>query len=81
MMVPHDFLLRSITPLQDHARSTWMYTGEGETTRLECGRDLGLDFDVLGILLVRLSPDPSSVDFVAPPTDEVTEGVAHAGQY
>jgi hypothetical protein len=79
MMVPHDFMLRRITPLQDHARPTWMYTGEGNTTRLERGRDLGLDSDMLGTLLVRLSPDPSSVDFVAPPTDEATEGVAHAG--
>jgi hypothetical protein len=44
-----------------------MYTGEGDTTRLERDRDSGLDSDVLGNLLVRLSRDPSSVDFVAPP--------------
>jgi hypothetical protein len=66
MMVLHDFLSRRIAPLQDRARSAWMYTREGDTTRLECGRDSGLDPDVLGALLVRLSPNPSSVDFVTP---------------
>jgi hypothetical protein len=32
--------------------------------RLERGCDLGLDPHVLGALLVRLSPDPSSIDFI-----------------
>jgi hypothetical protein len=41
-----------------------MYIGEGDTTRLERSRDLGLDPHVLGALLVRLSPDPSSIDFI-----------------
>jgi hypothetical protein len=66
-MVLHNFLSRRITPLQDCARPAWMYTGEGDTMRLECGRDSGLDLVVLGALLARLSPDPSSVDFVTPP--------------
>jgi hypothetical protein len=44
-----------------------MYTKEGDSTRLERGRDSGLDPNVLGTLLVRLSPNPSSVDFVTPP--------------
>jgi hypothetical protein len=53
MMVLHDFLLRRITPLQDRARPAWMFTEEGNTMQL-------------GALLRRLSPDPSSVDFVSP---------------
>jgi hypothetical protein len=45
-----------------------MYTGEGDTTRLECSLSSSLDQDVLSALLARLSPDPSSADFVTPPT-------------
>jgi hypothetical protein len=67
MMVLHDFLSRRIAPLQDHAHSAWMYTGEGDTTRLEHCHDLDLDPNVLVALLGRLSPDPSSVDFITPP--------------
>jgi hypothetical protein len=66
MMVLHDFLSRRITPLQGHARPAWTYTGEGDTTWMEHGCDSGLDLDVLGALLARLSADPSSVDFVTP---------------
>jgi hypothetical protein len=32
IMVLHDFLSRRITPLQNRARPTWLYTGEGDTT-------------------------------------------------
>jgi hypothetical protein len=67
MMVLHDFLLRWITPLQDHAHSAWMYTREGDTTCMECDRDSDLTPDVLGTLLGRLSPDLSSANFVTPP--------------
>jgi hypothetical protein len=44
-----------------------MYTEEGDATRLERNHDTGLDPNVLGTLLVRLSPDPSLVNFVTPP--------------
>jgi hypothetical protein len=44
-----------------------MYTEEGEAMRLERSRHSGLDLDVLGTLLVGLSPDLSSFDFVTPP--------------
>jgi hypothetical protein len=67
MMLLHDFLSRHITPLQDCAHQAWMYTGEGDATRLECDCDSDLDPDVLGALLARLSPDPSSADFITPP--------------
>jgi hypothetical protein len=43
-----------------------MYTREGNTTRLDHARDLGLDLAVLGALLARLSPVPSLVNFVTP---------------
>jgi hypothetical protein len=66
MMVLHDFRLRCIAPLQDCARSVWMYIREGETMWLEHGRDSYLMLDVMGTLLGRLSPDPSSVDFITP---------------
>jgi hypothetical protein len=66
MIVLHDFLSRHIAHVQDRARPTCMYTGEGDTMWLERDRDSGLDSDVLGALLARLSPDPSSVDFVTP---------------
>jgi hypothetical protein len=64
MMVLLDFLLRCITPHQDHARPAWMYTREGNTTRLERGHYSDLDLDMLGALLGRLSPDLFSVDFI-----------------
>jgi hypothetical protein len=66
MMVLHDFLSRCITPLQDCAHPTWLYTREGDTTRLERGCDSNLAPDVLNTLLGRLSPDPSSVHFITP---------------
>jgi hypothetical protein len=66
MMVLLDFLLRCITPRQDHARPAWMYTREGNTTRLERGHYSDLDLDMLGALLGRLSPDLFSVDFITP---------------
>jgi hypothetical protein len=88
MMVLHDFLSRSIAPLQDCACPALMYTGEGDTTQQEHGRESDFTPDVLDALLGRLSPDPSSVDFVTPPvvcapmcSDEATEGAAHTGQY
>jgi hypothetical protein len=34
MMVLFDLLSRHIAPLQLRARPTWLYTGEGDTTRL-----------------------------------------------
>jgi hypothetical protein len=67
MMVLHDFLLRRIAPLQDRAHPAWLYIGEGDTTRLDHGCDSSLAQDALGTLLVRLSSDLSSVNFITPP--------------
>jgi hypothetical protein len=69
MMVLYDFPSRHIAPLQDRTHPAWMYTEAGDATWLECGCDSGLDPNVLGTLLVRLSPDLSSVNFVSPRAD------------
>jgi hypothetical protein len=66
MMVLSDFLSRRIAPLQSRIRPVCQFTWEGNTTRLErgCGSDLAPD--VLRTLLGKLSPSPSSTDFVTP---------------
>jgi hypothetical protein len=66
MMVLFDFLSRRIMPLQMHVHSAWQYTGEGDTMRLERDHGLGLSSDVLSALLGKLTPDPSSTDFITP---------------
>jgi hypothetical protein len=67
MMVVFDFLLKRITPLQQHACPAWLYIGENVTTRLERGRGIELDPKVLDAMLSKLSSDPISADFVNPP--------------
>jgi hypothetical protein len=69
MMVLFDFLSRRIAPLQLRARSAWLYNGEGDAKRLEHGHESDLAPDMLGTLLGRMSPDPSSADFVTPQVD------------
>jgi hypothetical protein len=56
MMVLFDFLSRRIAPLQLCACPAW----------LERGHRSDLATDVLATLLERLSPDPSSTDFITP---------------
>jgi hypothetical protein len=89
MMMLHDFLSRCITPLQDHARLTRLYPGEGDTTRP------GFRFGPghAGRLAGEAEPRPifhrlchSSGGLrthVLEPgnTDEAVKGSAHAGQY
>jgi hypothetical protein len=67
MTVLHEFLSSPIAHLQDGARPTWLYTIEGDTTRLDHGCDSDVAPDVLGAQLGRLSPDPCSVGFITPP--------------
>jgi hypothetical protein len=67
MMVCSDFLLRCITPLKSHVCPMWQYTWEGDATRLERGRGFDLTPEVQRNLLGKLSPDPSSNDFITPP--------------
>jgi hypothetical protein len=66
MLVLFDFLSRHIVPLQMRVCPAWQYIGEGETTWLERGHGSGLSLGVLSALFGKLTPDPSSADFVTP---------------
>jgi hypothetical protein len=66
MMVMHDFLSKRIAPLQDRSRPAWLYTGVNDTTRLEHGDGSNLDDTTLAFMLGKLSPDPTSCDFITP---------------
>jgi hypothetical protein len=67
IMVLSNFLLRRITPFQSRVCPTWLYTGEGDATRLECGQGSNLASDMQRALLGKLSPDQSSADFTTLP--------------
>jgi hypothetical protein len=64
MIVLFDFLSKRIAPLQHRACSTWMYIGENDTTRLERDRGSDLQPKVLAGMLLKLSVDPSSGNFI-----------------
>jgi hypothetical protein len=64
MMVLSDFLSQCIAPLQQRAHTTWLYTGENDTTWLERGHGTKLDQKVLEAMLMKLSSDPHSDDFI-----------------
>jgi hypothetical protein len=68
MMVLFDFPSKCIAPLQHRTRSAWLYIGENDTTRLECGRGSDLDPKMVDTILTKLSPDLIFADFVIPPT-------------
>jgi hypothetical protein len=68
MMVLHDYMLKHITPLQERTRPTWLYTGVNDVTWLERGDGFALSEEALALMMGKLSPDPSSHDFVTPPT-------------
>jgi hypothetical protein len=67
LMVMRDFLSKRITPLQERARTAWLYTRENDATRLEPSHGMDLETGVLETMLLKLSTDPSSIDFVTPP--------------
>jgi hypothetical protein len=58
-------------PLYQRTHAALLYTGENDTTQLDHdhGTDLDLDLDqkVLEVILMKLSFDPNSDDFVNPP--------------
>jgi hypothetical protein len=66
MMVLFNFLSRCIASLQMRVHPMWQYTGEGDATRLERGHGSGLSLDVMSALLGKLTPDPSSANFITP---------------
>jgi hypothetical protein len=66
MMVLHNYVSKRIAPLQEHTRPVWLYTGVNDITRLECGDRSVLGEEALALVMGKLSPDPSSHDFVTP---------------
>jgi hypothetical protein len=66
MMVLSNFLSRRIALLQSCIRPGWQLNREVDTTWLEHGRGSDLALDVLRTLLRKMSPNPSSTDFVTP---------------
>jgi hypothetical protein len=66
-MVLHDYKSKCITPLQARTRPAWVYTGVNDTTRLERGAGSCLDDGALALSLMKLTPNPFSVDFITPP--------------
>jgi hypothetical protein len=81
MMVLFDFLSRRIAPLQMRVRPAWQYTEESDTTQLEREHGSGLSPDVLSALLGKLTPDPSSTDFITPCQVVLRRGRNYEGSY
>jgi hypothetical protein len=67
MTVLHDYVSKRIAPIQERIRPTWLYTGVNDVTRLERGDGSALSEEALALMMEKLSPDPSSHDFVTPP--------------
>jgi hypothetical protein len=59
--------LKRITPLQERTRPAWLYTGVNDVTWLECGDGSSLGEEELALVMGKLSPDPSSHDFITRP--------------
>jgi hypothetical protein len=72
MMVLQDYVSKRITPLQERTRPAWLYTGVNDVTQLECGGGYVLSEEALALMMGKLSPDPSSHDFVTPPASHST---------
>jgi hypothetical protein len=66
MMVLYDFLLKHIAPLQERSCPAWLYTGVNDSTRLERGTGSTWEAEKLMMSLAKLSPNPSSPDFITP---------------
>jgi hypothetical protein len=67
MMVLHDYVSKRIVPLQERTRLAWLYIGVNDVTRLERSDGSALSEEALALVMGKLSPDPSSNDFVTPP--------------
>jgi hypothetical protein len=64
MMVLLDFLLKRIAHLQHRACLAWLHTEDNDTVQLEHGHSSDLDLKVLDTMLMKLSPNPISTDFI-----------------
>jgi hypothetical protein len=68
MMILFDFLSQCIAPLQQRAHTAWLHIGENGTTLLEHNCSTNLDHKVLEAMLMNLSFDPNSNEFVNLPS-------------
>jgi hypothetical protein len=66
MMMMYDYVSKRITPLQEHTYPTWLYTRVNDVMWLECGNRFVLGEEALALVMGKLSPDPSSHDFITP---------------
>jgi hypothetical protein len=66
MMVLHDYVSKHIMPLQERTRPTWLYTGVNDVTWLERGDGSALSEEALALMMGKLSPNPSSHNFIIP---------------
>jgi hypothetical protein len=55
---------KRIAPLQERTRPAWLYTEVNDVTRLERGDRSALSDEALALVMGKLSPDPSSHDFI-----------------
>jgi hypothetical protein len=60
-------VLKRIAPLKERTHSAWLYIGVNDVTRLERYDGSVLGEEALALVMMKLSPDPSSHDFVTPP--------------
>jgi hypothetical protein len=68
MMVLNDYVSKCIGPLQECTRSAWLYTRVNDVMRLECSDTSVLGEEALTLVMGKLSADPSSHNFITPPT-------------
>jgi hypothetical protein len=67
MVVLYNFLSKCIAPFQELSRLAWLYTEVNDYMRLERGTGSTWEADKLMMSLPKLSPNPSSPDFITPP--------------
>jgi hypothetical protein len=67
MMVLHDYVSKRIAPLQERTHPTWLCTGVNDVIWLERGDGSVLSEEALALVMGKLSPNPSSHDFITHP--------------
>jgi hypothetical protein len=67
MMVLHDYVSKRIEPLQERTYPTRLYTGVNDAKRVQRGDGSSLGEEALSLVIGKLSPVPSSHNFITPP--------------
>jgi hypothetical protein len=67
MMVLHDYVSKRIEPLQERTYPARLYTGVNDAKRVQRGDGSSLGEEALSLVIGKLSPVPSSHNFVTPP--------------